>query len=752
MKKLYSKTYTSIFTGTFLALTFLSNAQNAKKNLANKYYGYLAYSKAAPIYEDLAKKAIKASYKGKAADWDAVRKAAETNYYTRDYKDAVKYYAALDKGRSATVADYRMYFESLRYTGDYRQAAGFLDSLAKLDPGDASVKEYRRLSNYFDFLKRDSARFKVEEMPFNKGLGDFSPAFYENGLMYASNRRKGSIIGKYGWDNLCFLNIYYSQSKDGKYTKKSKLQNKKFKTPAHDGPVFFDKENKTAFITRNRTENDHRKKGELVVLNLYIAEKGTDGKWGTPQPFPHNSKQYSTGHAALSPDQKTLYFASDMPGGFGGVDIWKSERVGGGWGKPVNLGPEINTQEDDMFPFISPEGNLYYASKGHVGLGGLDIYEARKNGDRFIPPINMGYPVNTQYDDFGLITEQNGKKGFFSSDRKDYIDRIYGVEMNRILIKLEGTVTVNNTQDKVNEAEVTVRNKTSGDSIVTKTDSLGNYAVPLFENCEYEVVARKKGYMQVSPKSLSTHGIKESKTLRLDLGLIPHAGKQRDGIFAFKITDCASKSPIKGLELVIQDIETGLEQPMKTDGEGMIYIPVSGENLPIGKEYAIINEALAMDVNGISYGPVVEKKYFILKGNEDDLKVTKEICLTRLVEGDVMVMGNIYYDLDKWFLRPASITSLDKAYEYLMRNPSSKLELSSHTDSRASYEYNMTLSERRAKACVDYLTKVKGVPANRLTWKGYGETRLVNGCADGVPCSEEEHQQNRRTEIRIIKL
>lgn len=753
MKKLYFNIYTAVF---FFALTAASlnlGAQGSKKNLADKYYGYLAYSKAAPIYEELAKKAVKGSAKGKAADWDAVRKAAETNYYTRDYKDAVKYYGALDKGRSASVADYRMYFESLRYTGDYRRAGGFLDSLAKLDPEDKTVREYRRLTNYFDFLKRDSARFKVEEMPFNKGLGDFGPAYYENGLMYASNRRKGSINGKYGWDNLGFLDVYYSQARDGKYAKKGKLQAKKFKTSPHDGPVFYDKAGKTAFITRNRTESD-RRKGEFVVLNLYIAEKGTNGKWGTPQAFPYNSNLYSTGHAALSPDQNTLYFASDMPGGQGGVDIWKSERVGGGWGKPVNLGEEINTKEDDMFPFVSPEGNLYFASKGHVGLGGLDIFEARKNGEGFMPPINMGYPLNTQYDDFALITEQNGKKGFFSSDRGDYVDRIYGVEMNRILINLEGTVTDNKTLEKVNEAVVTVRNKTNGDSIVTKTDSLGSYAVPLSAECEYEVVAGKEGFALVEPKTLSTQSVTESKTLRADLELKPgpKVARRGDGTFVVKVTDCGGKTPVKGLNLVVQDMETGLEQVYKTDAEGLIRIPVAGKELPVGAEYAIINEALEMDVDGVSYRPVVKKLYFILKGSEENLTVTKEICLTRLQEGDEMVLEDIYYDFDKSFLRPISIVRLDKAYDYLMRNPSSKLQLSSHTDSRATYQYNISLSERRAKACVDYLTKVKGIPASRLSWKGYGETRLVNGCADDVPCSEEEHQMNRRTEIRVIKL
>jgi outer membrane protein OmpA-like peptidoglycan-associated protein len=172
----------------------------------------------------------------------------------------------------------------------------------------------------------------------------------------------------------------------------------------------------------------------------------------------------------------------------------------------------------------------------------------------------------------------------------------------------------------------------------------------------------------------------------------------------------------------------------------------------MGKEFAVINEALEMDADGVTYRPVVKKLFFVLRGNEANLTVEKEMCLTKLREGDEIVLEDIYYDFDKWDLRPLSIVRLNKAYDYMMRNPGVKLQLSSHTDSRATYEYNIRLSERRAKSCVDYLVKVKGIPASRLTWKGYGETRLVNGCSDGVPCSEEEHQMNRRTEIRVIKM
>lgn len=739
-----------------LLFVVCASGQGAKKNLADNYFSYLDYFKAAPVYDELAKQAAKLAEKGKAADWEAVRRAAQCNFYIRNYAKSVKWFDILDKAKSASKDDYIMYFEALRYTADYNKARVFLDSLKRMDPNDKKVREYLRQANYFDALKRDSARFKIKEMPFNKGIGDFGSAFYNGGLVFVSNRRSGTFRGNYGWDNLGFLNLYFVKKRDTLFRKTANLQNKRFKTGPHDGPVYYSKDGKTAFVTRNRTEPD-AKKGERVHLSLYVMQKGSDDKWGIPQPFPYNSNLYNLGHAALSSDGKTLYFASDMPGGQGGVDIWKSDKQNGGWAKPINLGPEFNTPDDEMFPYISDEGNLYYSSKGFVGLGGLDIFESRSNGlGGLIPPINLGYPLNTQYDDFALILEKGGKTGYFSSDRKDYIDRIYGVRMNLIQLNLEGFVfSGKDNNEKVPDARVVIRNKVLGDSIVTKTDSLGRFFAPLATESDFEITADKEGYTPLPGVNISTKGVTESKKIPAEIQLLPGDKpntRTGEGVFLVRVLDCDTKQPVKGLNLVIQDMETGLEMNTRTNDKGEAFVKQSVKEFPVGKEFALINEALEMDASGVSYRPTVKKLFFVLKGTETDLTVSKEVCLTKLREGDEMVLEDIYYDFDKWDLRPLSVIQLNKAYDYLARNQGVKLQLSSHTDSRATYEYNITLSEKRAKSCVDYLVKVKGVSSSRLTWKGYGETRLVNGCADEIPCSEEEHQKNRRTEIRVLKL
>lgn len=762
-----------------LSLVFpvVAFSQSAKRDMADKYFGYLDFSNAAPMYNELASKNAKKFKKGKAVDWEVIRRAAQSSYYIRKYDKASKWYELALQGKAATTDDLKAYFESLRYSGNYGRANAIIDTLIKLDSADAKILEYKLQTNYFNYLKNDSASFSVKKMPFNKNLGDFSPVYHEEGLVYASARRKGSLNREYGWDNLAFLDLYYVKKKNGEYPKKSKLLRKSYRSSVHDGPVFYSKDGKTAFLTRNRKEKDARR-GEYIVFGIYILQKGDDGKWGELQPFHYNSKDYSVGHVALSPDENTMYFASDMPGGLGGVDIWKSEKQGGGWSKPVNLGKIINTTDNEMFPYISQDGTLYFASKGHVGLGGLDIFESRKLGDGFSHPVNLGYPLNTQYDDFGLIT-LDGKTGFFSSDRNDYVDRIWSVEMpNRKVFDLRGKVSNEMAKSEhIKNADVVIKNITLGDSILTKTNADGDFFAPLLAESDYVVTASKPNYKSGKPVTLTTKGLTESTTLTAQLYVSPDQDKidllipedfmvdsagnkveivrPRDpgeGLLVVKVLDCETAKPVVGIKLILQDIETGVESRITTNENGEIIIRQAAIDLPLSREFAIINEALEMSANGFSYLPTVKKVYFIFRGNEPNMTITKTVCLNNLKEDDFFELKDIYYDFDKATLRPASIVQLDKAYDFLMRNQNVKVELSSHTDSRASHAYNINLSQRRAQACVDYLTKVRGLSAGRIVAKGYGEIKLVNECSDGVECTPEQHQMNRRTEIRILKL
>ena len=746
---------TTTITVTLLCFAFQGTAQQARKNLALKYYNRLDYVKAAYAYDELADISLKAGQKGKSVDWEMVRKAGETAFLSRNYKAAGRYYGKLFTSKSVNTDDYRLYFETLRYLGDYKTGTGLIDSLYTIDPSNTVVAAYKKFSGYWEVLRKDSLRFTIEAQPFNKGTGDFGPAFFENGIVYATNRRQGNINGKYGWDNLNFLDVYFTRREGGKFAEKGKLQSKKFKTTLHDGPIAFDKEFKTAYITRNRIEKDV-KKGELVRLGLYISEKDADNKWGEPQPFVYNSKDYSIGHASLSADGTTLFFASDMPGTLGKADIWKCEKVAGVWTKPVNLGHLINTPEDELFPYISPENNLYFSSRGHVGLGGLDVFESRNISRSFMPPVNMGYPLNTRYDDFSLITENGGKTGFFSSDRVDCIDRIYGVNMeNRLRLDVKGVVKDEGNRSVLKHADVTIKNLTTGDSLSVRTDSTGTFTAPLLTGCKYTFVPTREGFKPTaSPVKLDTDGATVSTTYEVELFMVPDKPADSPGerIFAVRVWDCETGKPVAGLEMTVVETSSQTEVRHITDSNGKIYIRAQFTQSPVPAEFTVFNKAMEMDGTGRAYRPKKETLLFDTKADEADLTLSKGICLTAMKENDAVVLEDIYYDYNKATLRPVSIVQLDKAYRFLVKNPNARIQLSSHTDSRGSAEYNLSLSDRRAKSCVDFLIRERGISPDRLEWKGYGESRLLNNCKDGVKCSEEAHQLNRRTEVRVLKI
>lgn len=750
MKKVY------IYACVFL-LASSAQAQTARRNLAERYFGLLDYTAASPIYNELARKTVKKSGKGKPADWEVVRKAAQSEFYTRDYSKATAWYQSLVNGKAAVADDYSMYFEALRYQGKYDEAAAVLREMKAQGHELGTLKEYERNLNYPVYLTRDSTRYTVKEMPFNKGLGDFSAAYYQDGLIFVSTRKSQALMSKYGWDNTGYLNVYYARPKNGEYRKKAKLQKKELKTREHDGPVFFSKDSKQAFITRNRTEKDVRK-GTIVNLSLYIAEKGDDGKWSVPQPFAYNSAVYSVGHAALSPDEKTLYFVSDMPGGQGGTDLWMCRREGNGWSAPQNLGKTLNTEKDEMFPFVADDGTLYYASNGLAGLGGLDLFESRAGSNGFMAPLNMGYPLNTKADDFALITRDH-KTGYFSSDRRGYTDRVMSVEMRRVVLEVEGTVTdKDDPAKKLGNVQVVLRNRTLGDSTVVYTDSLGNFTFPLLKDCDYEIAGTKENFDLVSPATLSTQGKNTSEVLRADLRMEDNTlPKERAYRMLFVVKDCSTGNPVPNAEMSVKE-EGGNEKKFYTSN-------AAGEIEILKTEPVVQGEALQpkqwkyiVENTGAGFFPETKKMAFEFGNTEPgaekrrEFVLNRDVCFNPIKENAVFELKDIYYDYNKATLRPQSMVELDKVYDFLKRNPQIKVQLSSHTDSRGSDSYNLSLSQRRAQSCVDYLIKVKGISEESLVAKGYGETMLANKCANGVKCTDEEHQANRRTEIRILKV
>jgi len=378
---------------------------------ADNFFKNFSYIKAIENY--------KSALKESENDPQAALQIAESYRMLNDPRNAVEWYEAVIDDTLVIKSQHKLRFaQVLTSNGRYEEARNWYAIAQQEIPGSKiPVNMLLGIENISQFY-RDSLNYSVHILNINSDASDFSPAYYKEGIVFCSNRKKKDFFQPtYQWDNSNYLDLYYSKNDFiGSNEAPIRLPNE-INTKYHEGPsVFFDDNRKVIFTRNNFNFGKLRTSAEGVSkLKLYYsAIDDKNGKWSTPVALYFDDDEYSTGHPTIAADGQ-LYFASDMPGSIGGSDIWKSEFIYGIWTTPENLGSKINTEGDEMFPFIKADGELYFASNGHKGMGGLDIFRARIDDEKF-EVLNLGFPVNTKSDDFGLIMK--GNQGFFSSNRQ----------------------------------------------------------------------------------------------------------------------------------------------------------------------------------------------------------------------------------------------------------------------------------------------------------------------------------------------
>lgn len=646
---------------TLIYISFLSfilctgYAQNGTLKKANKQYDKFAYIDAAKTYERLAEKGYKSA--------DIFLKLGNSYYFNANFEKAAKWYGELFtlKGEVDPEYYYR-YSQSLKSIRQYAKADEMMVIFHKKAEGDSRGKLFNSKQNYLEIIEANSGRYKIEDAGINSKYSDYGSTFSGEKIVFTSSRDTGNFAQrKHKWTNQYFTNIYTADTlADGMFAKPVKFAtsiNSKF----HEATPVFTKDGKTMYFTRNNFNNGKKGKDteRITLLKIYKAIL-VNNLWVNATELPFNSDNYSTAHPVLSPDEKTMYFASDMPGTHGQSDLWKVKiNDDGSFGVPENLGPEINTEGKETFPFLSNENELYFASDGHPGLGGLDIFVSKMNvSGSFDDPINIGAPANSPQDDFAYIIDSKTRKGFLTSNRdggNGYDDIYKFLETRKLICEqiLSGIVTDIVTNEILVDTKMTLFDNKFNKIKETQTDGKGFYSFDLECRKSYFVRAEKELY--------------DTKELRITI------------------------PSISG----------------KTD-------------LPIQLEKKII--------------PV---KSVPIKLDDDLFKTFN--------------LNKIYFNLDKWNIRPDAAIELKKIIDVMNQNPTIKIDVRSHTDSRQTKKYNKLLSDRRAKSTIMWFIK-NGIKADRLTGKGYGETQLINKCADGVKCSEKEHQENRRSEFIVTAL
>ncbi|PTX07962.1 WD40 repeat protein [Capnocytophaga leadbetteri] len=639
----------------FLCTTSLFAQHERELQKANNMYKNYAYVDAIKIYEKIAEKGY--------VNQEMLESLGNSYYYNAEYKNALRWYEQLfEEGKYDVKTEYYYrYAQALKSVGRYDESDKMMNKFAELTGNtDTRAVLFEENKDYQEVIHSNSGRLELHSVSINTEFSEYGTALYGDKIVFtAANSGKTSKGGVSQWTGESYYDLYIADRD------KQALSNKKFfsttiNTPFNESTAVFTKDGNTLYFTRNNYVN--RRIGtnveNTILLKILRATKDSDGHWGNVVELPFNSNNYNVAHPALSPDEKFLYFASDMEGTLGESDIFRVEILGDNeYSTPENLGDVINTSGRESFPFVSKNNILYYSSDGIPGLGGLDIFAVKfyENGT-VSKPINIGMPGNSADDDFCFVMDSDTKVGFLSSNRPGGKGRddIYSFYEEKPLVfdcekMIKGVLKDSEKNDVIADGVIVLSDKTMKE------------------------VARQK--------------------------------TKEDGSFAFDKVDCKD-----------------------------LYYYLRAE---IG-DYVTTEVKVDLNVEGDVFYE------FMIKPRE--IAIDKDVDLAK-----VLNIKEIYFDFDKSDIRPDAAVELAKIVEVMRENPKMKIDIRSHTDSRGDDSYNLRLSDRRAKATLEWMVK-QGIERKRLTAKGYGETQLVNGCSNGVPCTDEEHQANRRSEFIIVSM
>ncbi len=882
-----------------LLLLVLVNVSFAQLKRANKYYDNYEYIKAIQLY----KKAVK-----KKDNKEALEKIANSYRLTKNYKESEVYYAQLMKQSNVAPINNFYYGMVLKNNGKIDEAKEQFKIYANAAPSDKKAELSVKSCEDIKLWISRTQQFEVSLIEnLNSVHSDFSPVIYKNELVFVSERTQDMVnYTTNAWNKQPFLNVYSSaiaSSSDGKakFTKKVKTFSWHINTNYHDGPVCFNAEQNVMYLTRVNYVLNKKDKNFVNLPKIYISK--LNGKsWGKAEPFQYNSDGYTTAHPSISADGQLLYFVSDMPGGFGGTDIYVCKKEGDGWGKPQNIGDQVNTAGSEVFPYIRKDGMLYFSSDGHSSFGGLDVFSSSKIDGKYSDVKNLGLPLNSATDDFGIVFNDDNTKGYFSSDRTGGkgSDDIYSfVALNKFLTVAGKILLSKNLNDPAKNAEVMLLTEDGKIISVATTDNTGffkfdkldpdkKYMIKLDETdpqlknkSKYYLTDEKDKIIRVTvindkggkfvfqnlpadPNGLPELGAGDDVSIAGNIlfgenpskplantvvNLLNDKGEvvqtaTTNAFGAFVFTDLPadqnflvkvdeSDTQLAPNTKIIITNKSGKEMQTTKAGEGGDFkfsflaadkvslklmtvedselrfdlkgnlltenkLPLSFSTVNIVNDKGMVLQTTKTDVNGsFQFDNLLADKtiLFALDDKEEKLKAYNKILLTNskgvvikefirangifvfiLLQADQNKLGvlyvddpwlkvlqlknqakkdsltiveNVYYNYGEAKILPEAAKTLDKVINIMKNDPSLVIDMSAHTDSRSTVEFNLKLSEQRAKAAVDYIVK-GGVTKDRISGKGYGESRLINKCADGVECTEEEHGKNRRTEFKIL--
>ena len=628
--KMMKKFYYILF--VFCSITTLFAQKKVSVKKANSLFASKSYVKAAEAYEQLPQTK------------QNLQNLGDCYYYNFQMTNAVRAYGQL----------FFTFKDSVKKDVMFRYANA-LKGTKDFEKGDAMMSNYlgyeQNTPKFMKNITRNTPNsFKLQMMSKNKTNGDFGISFFGDKVVFASVRNAGEK--EYGWNDRPYLDLFSATVDSKGQLVKVEPFSDVINTKKHESNATFSADGKTMYFNRSGEKRVKIGDEKVAMVKIYKAEF-INGKWDKVTMLPFSSDTYSVEHPFLTKDGKKLYFASDMPGTLGSMDIYVVDvNEDGTYSQPRNLGDVINTNQREQFPFLTEDGTLYFASDGHQGNGNLDIFMSMKISDtEFDKPLNLGSTINSEMDDFNFILDEKNNKGYFASNRTGD-DNLYTFiqEENKMQYLVEGEV----------------RDLKSTQLLPGSTVKLFDEAGNLLE----EVVVGK------------------------------------DGTFTFN-TEPNKKYKI----MAFKDFYIPAEATFDTSQKGKVYIDLQMK---------------------------VESYY-----DAEDIINKKE-------DGTVLIeLENIYFDLNKWNIKPQAASVLNVLVGILKKYPYMEIEIGSHTDSRASDMYNLKLSNKRAASALEYLVQ-NGIDRKRLRSIGYGESKPLIICPKN-DCTEQEHATNRRCTFMILK-
>ena len=511
----------SLFFSLFLGLT--GSAQKVTIKLADKSFDEFAFVEAIELYEF--------AYEKDPDNTSVIRRLADANRNIGNTEEVERWLKILIDRHDEGPEDLFHYAQALKSNGNYSEAEKWLQEYAELRPEDGRIHIQTSLLEYIQSLHRDSSRYIIRPLTVNTEGSEIGPAYYRDQIVFSSTHGgNGPIARKYKWNELPYLDLYIGDIDASGDLVNVKPFAPKLKTSYHDGPASFDQKEDRLFLTRNHVGRKGASKGKQGEVNLKILFAGkNDDKWEYRGEFPFNNKAYSLGHPSIDRTGNILYFASDMPGGYGGSDIYFSSFSNGHWSEPFNLGPEVNTEGNEFFPYISNDGVLYFASDGHGGMGGLDIFFSIPDRGVFGRVENMGYPVNSPKDDFSFILDESGTQGYFASNRKggQGNDDLYYLQIKYIPVVIRGVVKDRVTNEILPGTRISIVNENADTTFTGLTGRDGQFEFEVNKGQEYLVHGQKEFYFSnesyVPTNNLRTN---DEAFVELFLEIVPEEEKE----------------------------------------------------------------------------------------------------------------------------------------------------------------------------------------------------------------------------------